>query len=157
MGMILFFARQYDEAIEQLMTVLDLDQNFWQAHVWLFYVYLKTERYEDALVTLQRIHDPAGSTPIYQYFYAWVHALSGNRDEAVRVLSAPGWSEQTPWRRAVVYGALGRIDEAFLELDQAYEERNSLLSVAKADPRLDLLRGDPRFQELLVRMNYPEN
>jgi hypothetical protein len=60
------------------------------------------------------------------------------------------------WSRAVVYGALGEKDEAFCLLEQAFEERSPFLAVAKVDPRLDPLRGDPRFKDLLRRMNFPE-
>jgi tetratricopeptide (TPR) repeat protein len=151
-------ARRYDEAVEQLKKVLDMEPNFAQAHNWLFLTYVKKERYEDALKTQQKWLDLRGiTTPIYHTMrYAYVHALWGKREEAVRPLSAPGWAEIPPWARAVAYGALGEKDEAFRLLDQAYEERSALLAVAKIDPRLDPLRNDPRFQDLLRRMSFPE-
>lgn len=42
-------------------------------------------------------------------------------------------------------------------MDQAYEERSSKLAVARVDPRLDPLRDDPRFRDLLRRRNFPES
>ena len=74
----------------------------------------------------------------------------------MRPLNSAGWAKWQPWLRAVVSGALGEKDEAFRLLDQALDERSSTLSAAKVDPRLDPLRDDPRFQDFLRRMNFPE-
>jgi hypothetical protein len=54
---------------------------------------------------------------------------------------------------ALVYAALGEIDPAFTWLEKAYERRAESLCNAKTDPKLDRLRGDPRFAGLLKRMN----
>jgi tetratricopeptide (TPR) repeat protein len=158
LGMILYFARRYDEAIEQLKKVLDMEPNFGDAHLWLFYTYMKKGLYEDAFATFQKYWALGDFTmPITYYpWYAYLHAQWGKTDEARRALSAPGWTNVAPWTRACVYGALGEKDEAFLLLEQAYEERSPLLAVAKEDPRLDSLRDDPRFQDLLRRMNFPK-
>ncbi len=42
-------------------------------------------------------------------------------------------------------------------LERAYEERNPMLIGAKTDPPLDPLRSDPRFQDLLRRIGFPES
>jgi hypothetical protein len=56
----------------------------------------------------------------------------------------------------MVYLGLGERDEAFKWLDRAFLSRSSTLSFIGVDPRADPLRGDPRFQDLLRRMNFPE-
>jgi uncharacterized protein HemY len=57
---------------------------------------------------------------------------------------------------AAFYAALGEKDEAFRELNEGYDKRESDLTWLKVDPQLDPLRDDPRFQELLKRLNLPE-
>jgi serine/threonine-protein kinase len=158
MGRIFYFAHRYDEAIEQLKMVLDMDPSFWEAHHWLSLTYVKQERFEDALITIQKRDDLEGGTTsiLHNYEYAHLYALWGKRGEALRALSAPERTETLPIFRARVYGALGEMDEAFRLLDQAYEERDPVLVVAKVDPRLDPLRSDPRFQDFLRRMNFPQ-
>jgi hypothetical protein len=52
-----------------------------------------------------------------------------------------------------VYAALGDKDQAFAQLQQAYSQRTFFLDFLKVDPELDSLRSDPRFQDLLGRMN----
>ena len=42
---------------------------------------------------------------------------------------------------------------SFLEIEKAYQERESGLILLKVNPRWDPLRDDPRFHDLLRRMN----
>ncbi len=51
----------------------------------------------------------------------------------------------------------GETEEAMTWLERAYEERDPLLLVVKVDPRMDPLRSDPRFQDLLRRIGFPES
>ena len=51
---------------------------------------------------------------------------------------------------------IGETEKAMTWLERAYEEREPLLVNVKADPRLDPLRSDPRFQDLLRRIGFPE-
>jgi hypothetical protein len=53
---------------------------------------------------------------------------------------------------ALVCAGLGWKDQAFAFLSQAYEERSGWIAYLKVDPRLDLLRGDARFVDLLRRV-----
>jgi hypothetical protein len=53
--------------------------------------------------------------------------------------------------RAYIYVPLGEKDRAFESLERGYEER--LISVIRVDPAFDPLRSDPRFANLLRRMN----
>ncbi|MFY9531924.1 MAG: hypothetical protein WAR24_23725, partial [Candidatus Acidiferrales bacterium] len=57
--------------------------------------------------------------------------------------------------RVGIYVGLGEKDKAFEWLERSYEERSigSALRNAKVDPVYDPLRSDPRFQDLLRRMN----
>ena len=51
---------------------------------------------------------------------------------------------------------MGDKDRAFEWLDKAYDERRADLGWIKADPRMDLLRSDARYKELLLRLGLPE-
>ena len=54
--------------------------------------------------------------------------------------------------RTLIYAGLGDLDHAFEWLDRAYDERYSLLALLPVDSDLDLLRADPRFEELVKRV-----
>jgi hypothetical protein len=56
---------------------------------------------------------------------------------------------------ALVYAGLGEKDQAFEWLGKAFGEGDMGMLFLKIDPPLDPLRSDPRFQDLLRRMNFP--
>jgi len=55
----------------------------------------------------------------------------------------------------MICAALNKNDEALRYLEDAYRDRAAWMIFLKVDPRLDNLRSDPRFQDLLRRMNFP--
>jgi hypothetical protein len=57
---------------------------------------------------------------------------------------------------AVIYAALGDKDQAFAELEKAYQNHDWFLQRIKVDPYMDPLRADPRFDEMVKRLNFPE-
>ena len=57
---------------------------------------------------------------------------------------------------AAYHATLGEKDKAFAELEKAYETREWSLINLKVDPRLDALRDDPRFQDLMRRVGFPQ-
>ena len=57
---------------------------------------------------------------------------------------------------ALIYIGLGEKDRAFDSLEKAYKERSDLLVYLKVDPRLDTLRSDPRFADLMRRIGLPQ-
>jgi hypothetical protein len=62
----------------------------------------------------------------------------------------------SPYLVAAIYAGLGNKDEAFTFLEQAYQERSlDIVWGLRADLRLDRLRSDARFEELLGRMAFP--
>lgn len=164
-GFLLYFARRYDEAMEQLRNVIEMDPHFTTAHVRLGQVYEQKAMYEEAVAEFQKAVtlSPEGSY-LYlarTYVLARTYALLGNRDEAVRILhEATKLSKKrhiSPYAIALIYAGLGEKDRAFAWLERAYAERSNWLVGLKVDPRVDNLRSDPRFAELLRRMNFPEN
>jgi hypothetical protein len=60
-----------------------------------------------------------------------------------------------PASLAWAYAALGEKDQAFVWLEKAYAERSPDMALLQVDPPFDLLRSDPRFQDLLRRMHFP--
>ncbi len=58
---------------------------------------------------------------------------------------------------AAVYAELGEVDAAFEWLEKAYERRSLELTWIRVNPIFDPLRSDPRFQDLLRRIGFPES
>jgi hypothetical protein len=57
---------------------------------------------------------------------------------------------------AQIYVGLGETDQALDWLQKALEERSGTLKFLRVEPRWDPLRSNPRFQDLMRRMNFPE-
>ncbi|UCE49732.1 MAG: hypothetical protein JSW47_06200, partial [Phycisphaerales bacterium] len=57
---------------------------------------------------------------------------------------------------ADVYASLGNKDEAFRWLEKAYQERNFGMIWLKRSHSWESLRSDPRFDDLVQRMGFPE-
>jgi Flp pilus assembly protein TadD len=89
------------------------------------------------------------------------YAVSGKPDEARKILqelAARAKQRYVPsYQVALVHAGLGDKDRAFASLEKAFEERSTLLTYLKMDPRFDSLRGDPRFRAMLRRLNFLED
>jgi hypothetical protein len=90
----------------------------------------------------------------YRSIHARIYARMGKRSEAQSILKA--LKPNTPDSKvAAAYAALGDNDEAFRVLFQRVENREEMLYSIKTDPQYASLHSDPRWRELLVRMNFP--
>ncbi|MBI4164399.1 MAG: hypothetical protein HY508_01545 [Acidobacteria bacterium] len=87
------------------------------------------------------------------------YARAGNKAEAqkaIRKLVERSAKDRVgTYGVAFVYVGLGEKDRAFDWLEKAYKVHDKGLVFIKTDPALDPLRSDPRFQDLLRRMNFP--
>jgi hypothetical protein len=104
----------------------------------------------------------SGSTPYYVGVLGGAYAVAGKKGEALALLrTLEKQSKQryvTPHAFAEVYAGLGEKDRAILLYEKAFDERSIWLGQVyfKVDPRFDSWRSDPRFQDLLRRMKFPE-
>ncbi len=153
---IYYRARDYNRAIDQLRKTLDLDRNFADAHRKLGWVLAATGKFEEAVAEMQQAAT-LSSDPMMLASLGRVYAVSGKHKEALTIL---GELEERPERSylspyiALIYVGLGETDQAIEWLEQAYAEHHGQLIYLK-DPRWDPMRSDPRFQDLLRRMNLP--
>ena len=149
----LISARKYNEAIVQLRKTLDLDSNFSLAHSGLAYVYQAQGDYAASVREIARVYELTGRQE-----YAALARESFAKDGLRGYLRVMAERRSLLWgyTRAVLHTALSEKDKAFDELNKAYENREYPLIYLKVDPRLDPLRDDPRFQELLRRIGFPK-
>jgi tetratricopeptide (TPR) repeat protein len=156
MGWHYFYARDYDRAVEQFHKTLELEPNYGLTHWYLGMTYVQKANYEKALLELQKSKDLLSENVGVEADIGYCYAVQGSRLKAETVIDD---LEDLSRRRyvssyltALIYTGLGEKDLALEWLEKAYEERSDLLVYLKVEPRLDSLRSDPHFNELLHRM-----
>jgi len=156
-GLAFYYARQYDAAVEQLRKTLALQPDFLFAQVFLGMTYEQKGLRADAITELEKATQ-AHDNPQAIGALGYVYATSGERDRArTLVEDLVERSKHTyvsPYEIAIIYSGLGETDEALAWLREACEVRPTWLAWLNVDPRFDSLRPDPRFAELLRRMNF---
>ena len=159
LGYVLWVAHQHSQAIEQLRKTTDLDPNYWFAYEVLGLAYERQGQFPEAIADLQEAVRLAGTIAEPSAGLARVYAVSGNRAEAKKLLEAfKERSRETyvsPYLIAMICARLGERDQALAWLERAYQARSMFMIGLKLDPSVDSLRSDPRFQDLLRRMNFP--
>jgi TolB-like protein/tetratricopeptide (TPR) repeat protein/predicted Ser/Thr protein kinase len=157
-GVIYYFARQYDRTIEELQKVLRDHPDFSNAHWGLGLAYEQKGNYDLALPEFQKAAERRSPNALASLGH--IYGLIGREKEAKEILSElsarAGQENISEYQLAVVHIGLGETAAAMEALQRAYQEHSTVLNYMKMDPRLGPLRGDPRFQDLLRRMNFPQ-
>ncbi len=151
----LIYARRYDEAIAQLKKTLELDANFLAAHVSLGFVYQMTGNYAESVEERAKVRELRGN-PHPRAQMGENFAKGGWEGFLRNQIEDRKTSNQAAYMTATLHAALGEKDKAFDELNRSYENREYFMTLLKVDPRLDPLRDDPRYKDLLKRMGLPE-
>jgi len=155
-GVSLERSRMFDEAIVQYQKGIDLAPEFIDAISGLMHCYPQKGMYQEALEAAQRLFVIRGEHEVLQ-------ALErGNKDggyvEAMRQAAVALAARSNPayaLRIATLYTFAGEKERALDWLENAYEERLQNMIYIRVYPKWDLLRDEPRFQELLHKMNLP--
>ena len=155
-----YHLRNYRAMIEPSRQQVQTSPDLWVPHYLLGVGYEGSGQTRKAIPEYQRAVEVSrgDSDPLASLAHAY--ATTGKRSEAEKILHEWLRREETsylsPYMIATVYASLGHKDDAFEYLEKAYQERSSDLPYfLKADLRMDSLRSDPRFQDLMRRMNFP--
>ena len=151
----LWSAGRFDEAIEECRRALELDPKFVRAYRVMSVVYWTKGKPTEAIrIDLTHLRRPEEAAELRRAYET--EGLDGYlRAEIKRLKNEEGefrWAVQL----ATSYALLGETDQAMRWLEQAHQERRSQVASLKMNRLFDPLRDDPRFQDLLRRMNFPE-
>lgn len=151
-GWAYYAARRYDEAIRQCREAIAMAPNFYRSYLYLGSIYAEVGDFDAALAKLKRVTELTGCGPEVTNI-GYVYAQAGRIDEARSVIAELQWraaqSYVSPYPIALVHAGLGEADQAFFWLERAREDRTHWLVFLKAEPKLDNIRNDQRFRELL--------
>jgi tetratricopeptide (TPR) repeat protein len=158
---VFYFSRQYDQAITQLQEALDLSPNNIIALSRLGWSYVQKGMFTEAIGNMEQA---VALSPDYienRWMLGHAYAVAGKTTEARKILDDLHALAKKRYVHAyafaLIYTGLGENDAALEWLEKAFQDRNGWMPFLNVEPRFDPLRSDPRFQDLLRRMNYPEN
>jgi len=147
-GSTYFYARHYDDALRELHSTLELEPSFAPAHSYLGETYMQLGTPDKAAIESRKGGDLAT--------VGVAEAALGRKAEALKILGElKTQSEVDPIDMAQLLLSLGDKNQAIQQLETAYQDHRPSLSMVSINtcPWLDPLRSDPRFRDLLRRMN----
>jgi TolB-like protein/Tfp pilus assembly protein PilF len=151
-----YYARDHERSIEDCQTLIEIDPTFQRAYEILGCNYFVLENYEQAIEAEQLAgYITADEAVSLRAAYANLGKEGYGRWYLERYEAERSKGYVNPSDFAWAYAVLGNLDAAFASLEEAFEMRAGDLAFLKVDPGWDLLRGDPRFDDLLRRMNFP--
>ena len=150
---ILYWQHKDEAAYEQAMEALKKDKDDRPTHYFLSFIYYHQGKFDQGIEEskLGSFGDADSLAGL-----AYGYALAGYKKELQETLEKfkqhPG-RNQAFYGLAQVYVAMGDKDRAIDLIAKDYDRRSSRMNWLKVDPTLDPLRQDPRFKQLIHKMN----
>ena len=153
-GKILFDAHRYREAVDSCKTALDLEPSFASAYQVLAEAYAHLGEQTSAIEAASKYVEFSQGSGWALLELAYVHAVAGNRAECDRIVSevTARSGEFSPYDMATIRSAWHDPDGAMPWLEKAISAHSVDVILIRVDPRLDNVRSDSRFKELLARV-----
>jgi tetratricopeptide (TPR) repeat protein len=152
LGLVYYYARQFDRAVTQLGKAIDNERGspvgyFYRATVWL-----SLGKYEQAIADSEaglKLTPDNGALAVQALAYARTGRPEKAREAIARIEAVAKERYVSPHLLAFPYLGLGEADRAVASLERAAEDRSGWVVYIGVEPKLDPLRSNPRFQRLL--------
>lgn len=148
--------RDYPRLIDSSRRALLLDPKDWFQHYTLGVGYEGTGKLQEAIAEYQKAIEMSGGSQQPTVALAHAFATVGKKAEAKKMLrdvESNSKATASSYTVATIYAGLGENDKALESLEKARSEKSFQILSLKSDLLLDTLRPDPRFQDILRRMN----
>ncbi len=170
LGQVYYFAHDYEKAKEYCRRALEVYPDFAFAHQYMAEIYVAAGEYELATEEFAKgesllfttAPQPSGSkqTPQNLGLYRQVYESGGIskfwelRLSLLEASEARG-NPNLNYEKAKLFALIGDKQKALQSLEKALEAKPFPMAWIKADPVFDGLRAEPRFQNILRKMNLP--
>jgi len=155
-GRVLYYGHRYDEAIGYFSQTVQKEPDNLKAKYMLGLVYLQKKMYPEALQIFEQLYN-GKERELTAAALGYTYAKTNRKSEARRILSEMDDKSKEnptpPQEKAIVLTGLGEKNEAIKWLEKSYQQHLSTLSPIKVEPLFDDLRSDPRFLDIIRRMN----
>ena len=151
-------ARDYDHAIEFFRKAVEIEPGFGFAHEGMAIAYVQKRMCSEAIAVADK-GTKADDSPFVLATSGGVYAACGKSDgarEVLEKLAGPYRNRYVcPYEIAIIHIGLGEKDDAFRSLEKALQDRSICVPYLNVDPRLDPIRSDPRYIDLVRRLAFP--
>ncbi|MEE8608449.1 MAG: tetratricopeptide repeat protein, partial [Nitrospiraceae bacterium] len=155
------YLRNHDQALEESRKLLEMFPDYWVNHWARGMVFSAKGMHEEAVVEAQKAVDLSKGSLETLPPLGHAYARAGRKAEAEKVLArfeAESRQRHIPaYYFVIVYSGLGEKDRAFEWLEKSFQQHELWVPWITVDPMADPLRDDPRFEDLLQRLNLPAN
>jgi TolB-like protein/Tfp pilus assembly protein PilF len=152
-----YMARRGALAVEECRRALEMDPRFERSHRLLGHLALEDGRIAEAIASFTEAVDLTHGSAEALAALARGYARAGDTAAFNRTLAAIAAKPYvSPYTMATIRAAQGDADAALVLLGTAFDQEVAALPYIGIDPRLDPLRGDPRFAALLQRVHQPK-
>lgn len=162
LSQIYYHTGNYEKSVGVCLSILDADSNSSEAHRTLANNYNNLGRIDEAIESAKKAVEMQQGKSWSRSALASAYIAAGRKAEALEIIDAMLKDERAVYvpkvGLAALYFAMGEIDEGFDWLEQSYESREHWLPAYLNNPRShgETLRADPRFQNMVDRMDFPE-
>ena len=152
------FLRQYDQSVEPLEKAIEMDPTSTISKWYLGLAYEQKGAFDQAIAQFEECIRLTNQRPSMVALLGHAYAAANRRNDARAILQKlDALSKEryvAPYPVAAIYAGLGEPDRAMEWLERAFTARDSWLNYVRLDPRMDVLRSDPRFVDLVRRMKF---
>ena len=157
MGMVLLRAGHYKEAKKHLQKVTEMEPNLSLAYFLSGQVDMKESHHDQGVAQIEKAVALENDNPMILSALGWAYGIAGRKKEAQQILIRLKEMSRDRYISgflfAKIYAGLGDKNRAFEYLEKAYQQHAMSLAVIFTDETVENLRSDPRFLQLLKKIN----
>lgn len=158
LAIVALWTGHYDRSIQEGQKILELAPNDARGYEHLAVGHLQTQMYQEALLEAEKGSELSRRDPLFIFLSAFAYGRLGKMQQAEMLLEemrgASGKRFVSPYFVASAFAGMNRSKQAMDALDEAYRVHDPYLVFIRVTPWFDSFHSDPRFQDLLQRMNF---
>ncbi len=155
LGLSYYFAARFEPAVEAFDKAIELEPSNSESYHWKSTSLGFLNKFDEAKVASQKAMELSEDNPWTHFSHLILKILLGQEKEVLQSIGSQEFLD--PMDPAILYAMMGMKDEAFAKLEEGYKTKSIMMVTLKHYWMWDAIRDDDRFQEMLERMNFPEN
>ncbi|WP_417611943.1 helix-turn-helix domain-containing protein [Owenweeksia hongkongensis] len=154
-GISYYFAARFEPAIEAFNKAIELEPSNSETYHWKSTALGFLKKFDEAKIASQKAIVLSEDNPWAHFSHLILKVLLGQEKEVLQSIESQEFID--PMDPALLYAMMGLKEEAFAKLEEGYKAKSVMMVTLKHYWMWDSIRDDERFEEMLERMNFPEN